>query len=533
MGDHFSGILDTIPQGAYVAELQRVLREVLDELLIAVGADCSFVYWVTPSQTFVPILASGVLTEVERKAFFDQRLDPSTDMLAYQVLAQRTTITSNMAQKDTRIIPSILNQLAANTALAIPVLNAGQIRGLVLVTRKFRFDPFTMRQTRLAEAISVAISLALENVQLYHETQSRLEESQTLHEITLALLQKLELEEVLQMVCSDAQRLTSAQGSSIALLENENWLKIMYCSGVTPEKPGRVSVNQSLLGLAVRRSEPLIINNVKEEQNPAGVEGPVSLLALPLIVQGKVIGVLDVVNKMHGFTERDVDLIQLYANEAAIAVENARLARQVQEMAVVEERYRLSRELHDSVNQLLYGISLYAQAAQRQFDLGDTQSARSHLAKLNETAQEALNEMRLLIFELRPKVLEQMGLKEALEQRLKSVEERLGLEAALKWRVNTHLDARVEEALYGIAQEALNNIVKHSRAKNVTIHLIQSGQALVMKIEDDGTGFLADQASSGGIGLKTMQERAASLKANLEIKSRPEKGTSIIVEVKL
>lgn len=524
---------DMIFDGMRAQDLQHVLSRVTDELVVAVGADNAFVYWVTPNQTFIPLMANAMILENERTLFFNHPLDPATDMLAYQVLSQRNSIVSNRVQSDKRVIPSILSLLQTDTAMAIPVLSHGLLIGLVLVTRKGRFEPFTVVQTRVAEAISLTIALAIENVRLYQETRSRLVESQSLHQVTVALLQKLELDEVLEIVCTEAQHLTGALGSSIALLESEDWLRIMYCTGEVTDRPGRVAVSQSMLGLAVRRNEPLIINNHAADLSGSDSTGPTSLLALPLIVQNKIIGVLDVVNKTHGFTQDDVRIIQLFANEAAIAVDNARLARQVQEMAVVEERHRLSRELHDSVNQLLYGISLYSQAAQRKLEQGDLDSVRKHINQLSQSAQEALNEMRLLIFELRPKLLDQLGLQEALAQRLKSVEERLGLEAAFKWRVTAVLDKKVEEAIYGIAQEALNNVIKHSKAQNVTIHLIQSGQTLLMKIEDDGVGFDFDQIGEGGLGLKTMQERAQSLHADLTIHSAPGKGTHITVEVKL
>lgn len=518
--------------GSSAPDLQRVLSRVGEELIAAVGADNTFVYWATPDQTFLPLLACGMILETTRQAFFAATLDPNTDMLAHVLFTERTGLVSNRAQSDPRLVPSILGTLKMDAVLAIPVMSDNQLIGLVLVTRQGRLEPFTVVQVRVAEAISMAIALALENARLYQETHSRLVESQSLHQVTLALLQKLELEEVLEIVCNEAVRLIGAQGSSIALLESEEWLKIMYCTGETADRPGRVSVDQSLLGLAVRRNEPLIINNYTGGHNEAAAMLPVSLLALPLIVQGKIIGVLDMVNKQHGFTADDVRLSQLYANEAAIAVENARLSRQVQEMAVVEERHRLSRELHDSVNQLLYGILLYTQAAQRQLEQGELAAVSKHLLELNQSAQEALNEMRLLIFELRPKVLDQVGLQQALAQRLKSVEERLGLEAAFKWRVKALLDSKVEEALYGIAQEALNNVVKHSRAHNVTVHLVQSGQTLIMKIEDDGVGFDPGQ-TQGGLGLKTMQERAVSLNSALQIHTSPGSGTTIIIEVKL
>jgi signal transduction histidine kinase len=166
-------------------------------------------------------------------------------------------------------------------------------------------------------------------------------------------------------------------------------------------------------------------------------------------------------------------------------------------------------------------------------DQGDDAAAQRHLKNIGESAQEALKEMRMLIFELRPSALSQMGLQASLNQRLKAVEEQLGLQPSFKWRVNIPLDNQIEEALYGITQEALNNVVRHAKAHSVDVHLVQSGQTLILKIEDDGIGFTPNQVSNNSMGLKTMRERAESLNAQLSIESVPERGTRITVEVKL
>jgi len=518
---------------SYSGDLQRALNRVAWELTVSLDADACLVYWVTPDGLCIPLVASGVVSEGERNLVFSTSLDSSTDLLVDYVLSHRTSVVSGKVSTDHRISPSILTQLEANVALAVPVMGNNRIMGMVIAMRRQRFTPFTLNQVSLAEAISGSIALALENAQLYQATRDRLLETQSLHQVTLALLQKLELEEVLQIVCTEAQHLTGAKGSSIGLVEGEEWLRIMYSTGESMEKTGRVPLGQALLGLAIRRGEPLLINNKPGLKDGVTVAAPVSILAIPLRVQGQIIGVLDVVNKEHGFTQDDARLIELFANQAAVAVENARLAKQVQEMAVVEERHRLSRELHDSVNQLLYGMALYTQAAQRKLENGDLDAVRSHLHNLEESTTEALKEMRLLIFELRPSVLDQAGLQGALTQRLRSVEEQLGLVTAFKWRVNITLDAKIEEMLYGIAQEALNNVVKHAHAKNVTLHIIQSGHTVIMKIEDDGVGFDMGIKGKGGIGLRTMRERAEAQKASLTIQSAPGRGTSLTVEVKI
>jgi signal transduction histidine kinase len=517
----------------YTQNLQQAFSRITNELSNAIEASGSYVYTLGEDQSFTPLVAGGPITDAEQSLFLSKVVYPETDVLAYHITAHPVTLFSNQVQTDQRMTPSILTELLASAAVAVPVLNEKELIGLLLIVRRGdKVNDFTLAEIRLAEWFATAIALALENRGLYHKAQKRLSESRALHQVTLAILEKLQLEEVLQIVCDEAQRMTYSSGGAIALLENEDWLRVMYCAGDISEKLGRVSVNQSLLGRAIHRADPLIINNLTQGLENNQSASSLSMLAIPLRVQGNTIGILAVI-KPGGFMPDDVSLMRVFAGQAAVAIDHARLTRQVHEMAISEERHRLSRELHDSVNQLLYGISLYTEAAQRKIEQGEITAAQSHLKNIGELVQEALKEMRMLIFELRPSILGQMGLQASLSQRLKAVEERVGLQPSFKWRVSTQLDSHVEEALYGITQEALNNVMRHAQAHSITVHLVQSGQTLILKIEDDGIGFDPQQVSTGGIGLKTMHERAESLNAHLHIDSQPGHGTRIIVEVKL
>jgi len=199
--------------------------------------------------------------------------------------------------------------------------------------------------------------------------------------------------------------------------------------------------------------------------------------------------------------------------------------------AAQEERQRLARELHDSVTQSLYSVTLYAEAASRLLESGRAETARAHLRDVQETAREALQEMRLLIFELRPPVLEQ-GLVTALRIRLGAVEERAGMRARLDADSDLRLPQPAEEALYRAALEALNNALKHARAHAVTVSLRGSGGRVVLEVTDDGAGFdPAARMDSGGVGLPGMRERVTLIGGRLEVCSRPGAGTTVRVEV--
>jgi signal transduction histidine kinase len=235
---------------------------------------------------------------------------------------------------------------------------------------------------------------------------------------------------------------------------------------------------------------------------------------------------------LNGFNATDLELMTLLANQAGIAIENARLYEDAKKMAALEERQRLSRELHDSVTQSLYGICLYAQAAAGKIELQEIEQARQYIDDIQNTAQESLSDMRLLIYELRPPILEKEGLAAAIQSRLTSVEERAGLKSSLNSNLTDRLALDVEEGLYQIAREALNNIIKHARAKNVSICVQKNRETVSMEILDDGIGFVpANACRQGRLGIASMQERARSHGWHFDITSTPGNGTCIKVEV--
>jgi signal transduction histidine kinase len=177
---------------------------------------------------------------------------------------------------------------------------------------------------------------------------------------------------------------------------------------------------------------------------------------------------------------------------------------------------------------------MYAEAAARLLVTGDTATATDHLRELRNTAQEALREMRLLIFELRPLALDKIGLAAALQARLDSVEMRGGMQTQLQIEGEQYakrLPGLVEEELYHMAQEALNNVLKHANAQHVWVHLCFSDFETRVAIRDDGVGFAADTAGKGGLGLASLKERAEKIGASLKIESTPGVGTEIRVIV--
>ena len=257
-----------------------------------------------------------------------------------------------------------------------------------------------------------------------------------------------------------------------------------------------------------------------------------SLMWVPLIVRERPIGLLSLTSpQFDAFSPRDATLALAIARQAAVAIENARLHERARQAAVLEERHRLARELHDSVTQSLYGIALYAEAAARALADGDAESAGTNLQDITETTQEALGEMRLLLFELRPPHLQEHGLAVALRSRLQAVEARAGLKTEFDCQGEGRLAPETEQELFRLAQEALNNVLKHAHARHVCVRLDLTGDQVVVEVADDGMGFEPSSPEAEGYGLPGMRERAERLGGTVEIDSGPGAGTRVRVEV--
>jgi len=221
----------------------------------------------------------------------------------------------------------------------------------------------------------------------------------------------------------------------------------------------------------------------------------------------------------------------LTVHERVVREQSDRITQMVTNAVVTEERNRLARDLHDSVTQSLYSQTLYTEAALRQLEAGKTDRVANHLDQLKENAQQALREMRLLIFELRPSALEAEGLVAALRTRLEAVEGRTGVRAAVSAPKDLSLTPEMETGLYWIAQEGLNNVLKHAQADQIDIALTQSADTVTLRIADNGRGMTVSTAEgTGTFGIRSMQERAANLGWQFSIDSAPGQGTTIQVE---
>lgn len=531
---HIALMLHTAQTTNSALEPDQVLERVADALIAAVDVPYCGIYLLDAERgVLVPRVLRKPTTETDRAELREPQLDPVAHTLMGEGLAQQLPVVCYDAATDPRLSQEMSRTWNVKSVLAVPLRVSAKVLGMALLSTTSDYRHFTPDEIELVRGIANSVALAVDNARLYAETRQHLAESRGLQRVAAALLHKVSQEEVLEIVCAEAQQLAGAIRSAVLLVEDGDWLRVAYSSGADPVFFERIPIAGSLSGLAVRNNAPFLANAPADEPYEY-LQGkrPTAFLAVPLHANGDVIGVLEVLNKPGGFVKDDIRIVDLFASQAAINVEHARLNQQAGQLAVLEERQRLARELHDSVVQSLYSMALYADAAGLALESGKQDVTVSHLHELRETARSAMYDMRLLIFELHPPALEQEGLVTALRIRLAAVEARAGVHAELEVEGERRLPIAVEQELYRIAQEALNNIMKHAQAQQVTLRLAFTPGKVRLQIHDDGTGFDPRHAASGGgMGLRSFAARAAKLGGRATVDSQLGKGTMVTVDV--
>jgi len=363
--------------------------------------------------------------------------------------------------------------------------------------------------------------------------ERNLEESRLLHQISTALLEKSGLPGMLSLVCRECRRMTGAEGCAAMLIASDGTgLQVAVRDGAEAPEADRF-VHDALIGdLATGPVEPVVFDDLAAipATSPPGRLG--SVAAVPLRIEGRLVGALELVKAKAPFTEADLRVLSRIADQTAIAIDHERLLEQQQKKRVLEERHRLARDLHDSVTQSIYGVTMFAEAAGRLLRSGDTAAVAQHLGEVLDAARHALWELRLMVFELRPPDMRSEGLVAMLQARLAAVESRAGMEAKFDCGHTGRLPDPVEEGLYRIAQEAISNAIRHSGASKISLRLSCTESHARLEFADDGRGFeLTEGLKKGGLGLRGILERADTLGGQGQILTHPGEGTRIVVEV--
>jgi signal transduction histidine kinase len=384
-------------------------------------------------------------------------------------------------------------------------------------------------------------ALARSERELEQRVIAQTRELQTLLETARNMTLTLDLETLLGVILDQLNRVVAYFGATFLIVEGEELVPRAYRGPAPPANvlAARYRVTDSSSQEILSSRRPVIIadmqnDGIRERSAPAARSAFDTVLsyirgwmAVPLLYQEQVIGIL-VMHHLEpgGFTAVHAEKAMAFANQAAVAVENARLYEQAQQLSALEERQKLARELHDSVSQALYGIALGARTAHTLLDQDPTRLGPP-LDYVLKLAEGALDEMRALIFELRPESLAEEGLVAALEKHAAALRARKQIEVATTLTAEPDISLEAKHALHRIAQEALHNIGKHARASRVELCLEHISGELVLAIRDDGRGFDSTASFPGHLGLKSMRERIEKLGGGFSIESRPGFGTTV------
>ncbi|GAB4514906.1 MAG: hypothetical protein OHK0046_17640 [Anaerolineae bacterium] len=427
-------------------------------------------------------------------------------------------------------------------------IKSGKLLTVQLSRRSLRFEgraaflsvvhDMTTQRAAERERDAAYKNLEMRVIERTQQIDKRREVAESLRHLMTFLNQNGTVDEILDLILAQACELFGGCAGVICSLNNQHICTLHSTQNIEASTQLRLVDFpgwQQLLQMTETGQPITVIAAAGTEWNfaQASVKMPPieSLLALPLKIDDRVeYGLIIYYSQEQAFTQDDVQVALSFAMQSALAIESAHLRQRVRQIAIAEERSRLARDLHDSVTQQLYSLSLLVEGWRRLHQAGKLELSPDHLIEIGGIAQQSLKEMRLLIYELRPDTLDSEGLLDALHRRLNTVEERTGIRTRIIADTLINLPAPIENGLYRIAQEALNNVLKHARAEHVVIQLREAHGTISLEIRDDGRGFdLAAARDTGGIGLSSMQERALQIGATLKVESTPGVGTSIEV----
>lgn len=387
----------------------------------------------------------------------------------------------------------------------------------------------------------------LEAEKRQQEAERRRQTAESLREVVSILNSNASLEDVLQSLVAKVVLLLGCQAAAIYGYDPESGtVRVQAAIGLAGRDLARVNVPSctpavkrslfpswpvaipDLTAVAVSQDEPgLEVQELLLLAPP--VEEYRALLAVPILIKEEIYGRLRLYyDAPHEFSEEEVALATLFSDQAALTIENARLREQVKQIAIIDERNRLARDLHDSVTQTIFSASLLAEALPRIWE-SHPEEGRRGLEELHRLTEGALAEMRTLLLELRPAALIKKPFGELLKQLIQSVASQAQVAATFTGKGDRVLPAEVQVALYRIAQETLNNSIKHAKASQIAVELHYQTEKVILRMSDNGCGFDPSAIPPDHLGVAIMRERAQSIGATFELTSQPGHGTEVLV----
>jgi len=431
------------------------------------------------------------------------------------------------------------------SSVSVPLKAEGEVTGvLALITRVEHH--FSADEVELLGGIGAQLGLAVRKALLFSKAQQRNAELAALLAVGRASASSFDLSKMLDEALDAILRVTSAETAGIWFARDGAELSLDRVRGIEAEafwETTRLRKGEGFPGLAFASGTPVMGHDLESDGHfvgkPVAMLGFKSYCALPLRRGNESVGVLAVASRDPEAlcSSAELTLLQGIGEQLAVAIENARLHERVLDVVVIEERERISRELHDSLGQVLGYINTQALAIRKLLVSGRVTEAQAETIAIEETARWLYTDVREAILELRTSPIAEGGLIPSLRAHVRRYAELTGIDANVEVtesQIPAVLSASSEIQLLRIVQEALTNVRKHSTAKRATVTVEVTADALAVTVDDDGRGFDPERATPTGwphFGLQTMRERAEAIGGRFDIRSRPGVGTRVEVVV--
>lgn len=518
--------------------LEEVLPLALRRILDMVQAEIGVVCLLDEEKCELVALASQGVPEPLAKMMARMKLGEG---LEAQVVRSGIPEVIDDAAADPRVMEG-LKMLGVCSMVLLPLKSKGKVQGLVHVGSQ-RGRRFSHLDVQLLEATGSQIAMAIENSWLLTETRRQSERLRVLNELQVDLAAELSLDVLLQNLVNFSRDLAEARYGALSVLERNGNIGRFLTSGLSPDQVARIGPapkGAGLLGLLLKEGKPLRLSDIAT--HPLSVGFPPhhppmkNFLGVPIISKGEVIGSLYLTDKEGGedFTQADQEAVAMLAAQAAVAIENARLYEQLQGMTTLQERQRIAMDLHDGVIQSIYAVGLNLEGCSELMGKS-LPDLRSRLTRAMGDLNDVIKEIRNYIFDLRPHRPGPATLRRVLEDVVEEL------------RVNTLIDAELitenleeeptreqVQQLSQIAREAVVNIIKHAKARAVTVRLSSRGDHLLLSITDNGVGVhVGELQANPGQGLRNIGHRARAMGGYFSLNSTPGRGTELTVTLPL
>ncbi len=533
---------DVALAASQLLDLQQILDLALDTVVNTLGMEAGCIYLRSEESGRLIRRACRDLPQAPCQEIERLRQQASGSLSEQVVQSGKLIFIADMAAEDR--LQGLWPDKRGRSYVNIPFKSKGAVVGtMALIT--YDGQPLTEREVEVLKVVGEEVAIAIDKALLLAETRSREQEATTLYRLGMQLSSSLDLGQVLEAVAESARQVLAADIGVVGLLEEDRQaIGVKAAAGARTQalRGLRIPISRETPGVALALGQPLILEEYKPDlpiphaKDVIEAEGVVSFVAVPLQRGEHLLGMVGVMlREGRHFTEHDVQLLTRLAHQVVVAVENARLYQQVRRLAILEERDRLAREMHDYLAQAVGYLNLKASITSGLLSSHQIDQVEAGLLELKQVTKEIYTDVREAIFSLRTAASPGLGLLPTLRDYLEEYQRHYGVRAEL---IVDHdlsgFSPEVDVQVLRIIQEALTNVRKHAKTSSAWVRLEQEDSQLRITIEDDGRGFDPARVEWAGqryFGLQIMCERAESVGGKLELDSRPGHGTRVVVRV--